>query len=188
MLRAASIALGLALAGCACTTRQKAAEHAAVLQAQSFERAVPAMRAAGASVGAQLLPLRAQVLYLPPCQPGEPHDVSRGCVIGQAANGRAFRFLDERGKTKLAIRTRWEAHRYARLARRGDTFVLLDPEVSRRVVGEGTQCECDAGLIVFPDFQYFAFVTDDLPDVEVLALKVPMQEDVIEWECKVFLL
>jgi hypothetical protein len=146
------------------------------------------MRAAAASIGAELLPARAQTVYLYDCQgtvlPEHRRQVDAGCLTGVSADGKALRFVDVDGKKKLAIRVAEEALRYARLARRGSAFVILNPVVWRREIGKKTACECDAGLRVIFDFQYSAFVTDDVANFEVRELAVDVREDFVDWECK----
>jgi hypothetical protein len=167
-----------------------------MLRIKNFERAEPQMQAAAASVGARLLPLMAQELHLLHCPSGEMNGIAQpivlqggesGCITWQAQDGSAFRFLDNDGHAKLGITVRPEVSHFTRLARHGNTIHLLDPDVSRRPVREATQCECNAGPRMRPDPQFFAFVIDDIPQFELRKLRVPMQEDVVEWKCKAYL-
>lgn len=72
---------------------------------------------------------------------------------------------------------------YTRLARRGDTLLVLVPRVSHRMVDEKSACECDRGLVFIPR-TYRAFVLNDVRVSKLERIAIPVTEDYIRWECK----
>lgn len=182
------ISLGFFSMSCGCVSRERAMQEQALLRSQNVARSDLQMRSVAASIGAELLPVRAGVVYLRHCQATVPPEFrmsGAGCLTSESPDGKAFRFVDADGKKKLAIRVVEQSLRYVRLARRGRTFIILSPAVWRRVIGKKTECECDAGPHVILDGQYFVFVTDDVADFEVRELVVDVREDFVDWECKV---
>jgi hypothetical protein len=172
---------------------EQAAQQRTLLQKGNFERAESEMRAAAARVGARLLDTVAEPLNMEFCpdgkrgapRPAMPPGPVAGCITWLAMDRSAFRFLDNHGHQRLAITVPSGGYEYARLARRGSAWLLLVPAISPRFVGGATQCECDAGPTLSYDSQFFAFVIDDVPEIELRRLTVPVLEDVIEWECRV---
>lgn len=74
---------------------------------------------------------------------------------------------------------------HARLARRGNTLLVLLPKVTRRKAGEGTACECDG--MPRPSIPgFYALVLDDSPPEKLEELEVPLFEDFVAWECKTY--
>jgi hypothetical protein len=92
--------------------------------------------------------------------------------------------LDRHGVTRLGLSVRRDEYEVARLARRGNTFFVLEPGVSYRTVDKGEQCYCDGGYSGHYDPNYVGFVIDDMAGYELRTLEVPMVKEVIEWTCK----
>jgi hypothetical protein len=90
--------------------------------------------------------------------------------------------------SKLGIRVRQEVYDYAQLARQHTSFLLFDPALSRRVVRSDTRCECDAGPTLYYESLLYALVIDDTPDFRLRTVRLPIEEDVIDWECKLHLI
>jgi hypothetical protein len=189
--RSVFFVVAFATAGCGCITEQRARELGALLHAENDERAEPSMRAAARALGAELLRARAEPLQLLNCnttvQPAIREDVADGCIVAFSADGRAFWFKDTRGREKLGIRVASEELDYARLVRRGDTFILIHPDVVRRSVDKKTQCECDRSpKLVTAQPVFFAIVADDVRRFELRTSTVRVLQDVVEWERKAY--
>jgi hypothetical protein len=98
------------------------------------------------------------------------------------------RVMDPEGKPHVVVPVANDGTEdYLRLARRGDTLLVLVPSVSRRMVGERSACECDAGLVFIPR-TYRAFVLDDLGFSKLERVTVPVIEDYVRWNCRANLL
>lgn len=147
------------------------------------------MRRAAAQAGAVLLPVA-------PSRLGDPSVCASAlvptiaettretyCESWRSDDGLSFRFLDSQGVPHIAIATNAQAWRYARLARRGNEFFVLEPKVTTHTIGKATQCECD-GMPRPVVYDRYGFVVDDLPTLSVKRLEVLITEDALEWECK----
>jgi len=95
--------------------------------------------------------------------------------------------MDTHGVARLGISVRREEYDFTRLARRGNIFFVLEPDMSYRTVDRGEQCYCDGGYGVHYNPHYVAFVTDDVEHYELRTLKIPMVKEVIEWKCNGYL-
>ena len=185
----ATVALVTLANGC-CTSRQRASEINAELYLQNVARAEPTMRRAARQQGAELLPDLPRGLGLvPECAADGSTGPRVSCVLIDVYPGfeKTYRLLDHDGHRRIAIPI-GDTSATTRLARRGTTFFQLTPTVTYRKTGHQTACECDGGPVIMSmsgDVNLgFAFVVDDLPEVEVQQVMVPIVEDFIEWECK----
>lgn len=175
-------------AGC-CSSMQRAGAIDAALDVENRERAEPSMRSAAERHGAALLPDRPQDIQLMPlCRP----DVESSCVVGATDDGRAYRIRDDRGKVRFAVPAGSDAGARTRLARRGSKLLVLVPQVTTGRVTSRTACECDRmpRLVSATGFVRlgFVFFVDEVPEVDMERVLVPVTEDRIEWECKARLL
>lgn len=177
---------------------QRAEEIDAEIFNQNIARAEPIMRKVAVQHGAELLPdLPQQLGLVPLCADGDgaPHPDSL-CILllrpdvpvsETAELGNVYLLADHEGNRRLAVTLRTVSNT-ARLARRGKTLFLLIPRVTRHKTDERVQCECDGGPVIDSMSGYvnlgFAFFVDDIPNVEIQRIIVPIVEDYIEWECK----
>ena len=196
------LAAGLAAlaAGCGCLSAREAAVKRADLRARNWNRAARTMRATAEAHGAALLPTEAQELALPlecigeaaASMPpvGDEHDTcsmvarqSRTCARW-AADRRTFVLRRADGHSQLVVPISDKGGQYTRLARRGDTLIILRAQVSTHIVGSATQCECDGmPRVVCP--RVMAFILDEVFTARIEELSVPMTEDILDWSCKV---
>lgn len=195
----AAVALYSLTSGC-CTSRHRAVEINAELREQNIARAEPAMNSAAQRQGATLLLDRPQGLGFTPLCDETPDRAPRThgyCVIqslpvisATGGLGDVYQLRDHDGKPRIAI-TIGEELRDARLARRGNTFLLLTPAATFHQVDRRAQCECDGGLVLVSMSGYvnlgLAFVLDDQPTPEIQTVSVPVVNDYIAWDCKLFL-
>jgi len=192
LLAAASTASSLLAVGCCHASRH--ADHVrAELVEQNRERVEPSVRSAAMSVGATLLPVLPQrAERVEPCAsailPGIVPDLN--CMTWVSDDGRAFRRIDERGSTSLFVRVDSPHWRYARLAQRGDTLVVVLPVVTAGATRHRRECPCP---VVDPGFNSgtnldsgwkAVFVVDDLPLERVDTVHAPMVVDDIVWRCR----
>lgn len=187
VMRAWSLIGAILAIGC-CASWDKAAMMRRELEQENRKHSEPVMRAAAMKRGAVLLPALAWGFNTRHCDSLVVPELApeNGCVHWESSDRRAFRMRDARGNVTLAVRVRSPAWYYARLARRGGTLYVLVPKISRRIVGEATQCECvrQTGYVLgSPD--EFAFTLEDLPLEEVEEVEVPIVEDILKWHCKV---
>jgi hypothetical protein len=198
LLSALVAAFTLSCTGC-CLSRREADARLERLRADNWARAEPAMRAAAQARGAVLLPLELRELARPlPCagesdQPEPPsgaeHEIcllmareSHTCTAS-AADGSYLVLRQPGERPKLVIPVPAPNGPYTRVARRGDTVFILRPEISPRIVGHATQCECDGmPRVICP--MVHGFVLDDVFVPHVEELSVPMTEDQWQWSCK----
>jgi hypothetical protein len=187
-VRGCSALLATLAVGC-CASMQKAIAINATLEAENRARGEPSMRSAAEQRAATLLPQRAQEVELMAlCRP----DYEHSCVLGTADSGRTYRIRDDRGNVRLAVPVGSHARSTTRLARRGTKLLILVPQVTPRKVTSRTACECDRKPRIMSATGFvnlgFAFVVDEIPDVDVEKVLVPITEDQIEWKCNVRLL
>lgn len=158
------------------------------------------MRAAAEAQGAVLLPLEASDLTLPldcagetnqpePPAGGVEHNAcgfiareTHSCVRW-AGDRRTFVLRHPGDSPKLVIPIAAEGWRYTRLARRGDTLFILRAQITTRTVGRATECECDGmPRTVCPTA--YGFVLDQVSNLQIKEVSVPMTEDTLDWSCK----
>ncbi len=178
-------AAGLATA-CCCRSPERAAQAKARLLASNRERAEPSMRMAAEAVGAVLLPATpTRVIQVGACSNRDLPE-AQTCISWASDDGLAFRWRDPTGSESLGVKVDSPFWLFARLARRGDTLVLLVPVVTRRLVSRETECECREGSSGYFDFALeiqSVFLLGDLPLDGVEVVNVPIIEDFVEWRC-----
>jgi len=164
--------LGFSMAALACSpciNGQQMSRRQEELLAKNLSDSEPAMRAAARAAGATLLPLRPQTLYDPELIPTEHEGL--------------FHFFDAQHGERLAIVT--QSGSYARLARSGDVFVVLEPEPTQREAGHVELCECDG--MPHPIVEIWSvFLVEPRASATVKRIKVPMIERVLGVDCKTF--
>jgi hypothetical protein len=196
--------LGALAGGCRlsqqCLSRPQVDTVQEELRSRNRARAEPAVRAAVKDRAAELLPVEANAVRLPPpCAllgAGEEpdsmyagHDPAWTCQVEplswalDAPDGDLFHLKDGQGKLWLALTVSRSDLPYARLARRGSTVFFLRPRMSRRKVGDRTECECD-GMPRPVQPEIGVFVIEDVPSVKIEMVDVPMTEDIVDWGCK----
>jgi len=195
----AAAALCSLTSGC-CTSLRRAKEINAELREQNIARTEPAMHSAAQHQAATLLKDRPQGLWFTPLCDGTPDSTLRAhhyCVIQSepvisvtGGLGDVYQLLDQEGKRRIAI-TIGEELRGARLAKRGNTLFLLKPALTFHQVDRRTQCQCEGGPVLvsmsgFVDLG-LAFVLDDQPRAEIQTISVPVVDDYVAWDCKLFL-
>lgn len=193
------VALGLcSLTSACCTSMRRAAEIDDELRQQNLARAEPAMRRAAQRQGATLLPDQARTLgFKPLCDTTQNSAVrtERSCVLDSGGPisavggvGDVYRLVDRDGKHQIAIPIGEDATG-ARLAKRGNTLLVLSPQITFHQLDDRTQCECNGGPRVVSMSGYVnlgsAFVIDDLPEAEIQLVTVPVAYDYVAWQCKV---
>jgi hypothetical protein len=180
---ASSAALASVLTGCGCASYAKFAAANRDLSNENFARSEPAMRRAAARFRATLTDAEPVIVDDVPCEslilPNIPPE--GGCIFWEAGDGRLFRFQDSRGKRHVGVRLSSPSLPFARLARNGNSLVLLLPKVHRHKVGERTRCQCSAGA--YPEFSY-SFVLEDFEPDGLDVVEVTVIEDYIDWRCK----
>lgn len=194
----ATTALGglafVAVASGCCTSLRDAETINAKLRLQNIARAEPAMQRAAQANRARLLPVHARWFGLIPGCETKTAANAGFCVL--ASSNDVHQLRDPQGAVSTAVSIRPHERSTARLARRGEGFVIFLPQVTARRTGARTQCECDRSPHVismtgFVNLEY-AFALDGTPpaslDVEVARVTVPVVEDYIEWECEMGLL
>lgn len=195
---AAAAAVWALTTGC-CASRQRAAEIDDALRRQNIDRAEPVMLDVAQRQGATLLPNRPLGLgFTPLCgETGTTLRSGRYCVLlpeqpisVTGSVGDAYQLLDSEGERHFAI-TLGASSEGARLATRDKRLLLLTPEITLHQIDKRAQCECNGGPVVlsmsgFVDLG-FAFLLDDLPMDSIKRVSVPIVNDDIEWQCKVFL-
>lgn len=174
------------LTGCCCRSAESAAEMRAELLSSNRERAEPLMRMAAEAVGATLLTaLPTREIRVGACaSPSLPQ--AQTCASWLSNDGLAFRRRDRAGVELVGVRVESPSWQYARLARRGNTLVVLVPTVTRQLESRQTQCECEgrsAGYVDFENDIESVFLVEDQPVDGVEVLSVPILEDFIEWRC-----
>jgi hypothetical protein len=146
------------------------------------------MTSAAARVGAELLPaVPVEMRALPVCsgEVGKWPEVN--CQTWSSEDQRMLRVLDAHGKSFVVFTIHTENFRYARLARRGNEFFVLEPLVTRRKWDEATECHCNA----MPDNgtpRWHGFIVKAGPYSLLEPIRVPVTEDYIEWGCETSLL
>ena len=184
----------------ACTSRARATEIDAKLREQNIARAEPTMRAAAQRRGAELLSHRVQRLGLIAIC-GAPTSGSCVDVIGLmagegvpepgAADGRPLRLIGPDGTERFVIPIGHDTPTTARLARRGSRLFVLVPQVTLHKKRRRAQCECDRAPHIVSMSDFFdvgnAFVLDNVQDVQIERVEVPVTEDYIEWKCRAWL-
>jgi hypothetical protein len=174
------------LGGC-CTDRTEARNirHAAMLDTRA--RAEPTMRAAAQRLGAELLPVLPQARFEFPFArelPGLPRpeeSEDRGLQL-LSDDPHVVRLHDGQGAARIALLFHHNAWYYARLARRGEKLYILLPQLTDRIVDERTQCDCYDGPT--GEDPAVVFVVDDIQEVEVHEVQVPLTVEVVRWRCK----
>jgi hypothetical protein len=163
--------------GPACIGRTRAEDLSRRLREHSLERSAGVMRDAATKLGATLLTDRVTTWTAPwDCATCEPWWAASASPLS--------RIDDPEGTPHVVIAVPDDGRTaYTRLARRGNTLLLLVPHVVRRTVGEKSACECNAGL-VFLRPTYVAFVLDDVAVSELERVTVNVTEDYIRWHCK----
>jgi hypothetical protein len=162
------IFFGALAAGC-CVSRQRAWEMKRELVSRNDARADARMRGVAEARGATLLDLSPRVWT----------DVPSSAAMADAR----FAFLDygDVGRVRDMIA-------YARLGRRGNTFLLFVPDVSYRSIGERAWCgdPCDdmeVSQVGAAGFDVDKIVGVDLRHVDVERVTVPLTLDFIAWRC-----
>lgn len=158
----------------------------AELLASNRERAEPLMRMAAESVGATLLPNTPKRIIRAGACVGRDLPQTQTCASWVSDDRLAFRWRDRTGTNSVGVVIDSASWLYARLARRGNTLVLLMPIVSRELESRQTECECEGRPTGYFDFENEVepvFLVDDLPVDGVEVVSVPIVEDVIEWRC-----
>jgi hypothetical protein len=187
-------------AGCACLSAKQADAKREKLYASNRDRAEPAMRAAAEAQGAVLLPIEASNLILPldcageenepePPAGGVEHDAcgfiaraTHSC-INRTGDRRTFVLRHPGGSPKLVIPIAAEGWRYTRLARRGDTLFILRADITPHTVGRVTECECDGmPRVVCPTT--YGFILDEVSNLQIKEVSVPMTDDTLDWSCR----
>jgi hypothetical protein len=147
-----------------------------------------------------LLPVEPKLIDLPGDCDGEgsePEPVleSDVCAVNARQTDSCASWATDRGS--LVIRHQGQSPKlivavgtggqYARLARRGNALVVLEPQISLRTVGSATQCECDGmPRVICPTV--YGFVTDDEAAPQIERVSVPMTVVAPHWSCKALLL
>ena len=184
------LSLALTLSGC-CYSSQQSERAQERLRAINLESTEPIMATAAAEAGAALMPVVArQIFPLRPCLAVGNAGSLRGCVQWESSDHRAFRFLDEEGASVLGVWVSSMAWPFARLARRGTTLIVLDAQVTHRVIRRCTKCECAIPSPGFYDVSRDlrpAFLIRNAPTESVEVLKVPIIVESIRWDCRAFL-
>ena len=186
----------LLTSGC-CTSLRRATEINAELREQNIARAGPAMHRAAQRQGATLLPVQLRSLgFRPLCSATQDTALGAGsyCVLSpgrisvRGGLGDVYQLLDHEGKRRIAI-TIGEAHSWARLAKRGETLLLLTPNVTFHQLDYRVQCECEGGPVIQSMSGYVnlgsAFLLDEGPKAEIQVITVPVVDDYVAWDCKV---
>jgi hypothetical protein len=192
LLAAASTASSWFAVGC-CHASRHADDVRAELVEQNRKRAEPSARSAAMSVGATLLPVLPQrAARVEPCAsaflPGVAPDPN--CMAWVSDDGRAFRRIDEQGSTSLFVRIDSPYWRYARLALRGNTLVVVLPVVAPGVTRHRRECPCrvvdSAFMSGFHPYSGWepVFVLEDLPLERVETVHAPIVVDAIVWRCR----
>jgi len=141
------------------------------LLARNLSDSEPAMRAAARAAGATLLSLRPQTLYGPELIPTEHEGL--------------FRLFDSQRGERLAIVIRSPSWTYARLARTGDTFFVLEPEATAHETDHVEACECDR--MPHPSVDIWnVFLVEPSASATVKRICVPVLEGVLKVDCKLF--
>jgi hypothetical protein len=195
------VGVALFAAGCGCLSTPRASAKAAALFARNWDSAATAMRAAAEARGAVLLPIEAREMELPvgcdlethePPPPGvDPFTCdsafrTRTCA-GSTDRGRTFvtRSIDGTTQLLVPIPSPGQDWRYTRLARRGNTLVILNPRiVLRRTVGSVRECYCSAGPSIITCQRVKAFVLDAVFTPQIEEVSVPIVEGIFDWSCK----
>ena len=158
------------------------------------------MRAAAELHGAVLLSVEAKLIDLPGDCDGEgsepePLLESDACAANARQTDSCASWAADRGslvirhkgqspKLIVAVGTGWQ---YARLARRGNALVVLEPQISLRTEGNASQCECDCmPSVVCPTV--YGFVTADVAAPQIERVSLPMTVVGPHWSCKALLL
>jgi hypothetical protein len=191
---AALVAWGVLANGCQpCLGNPAADALDADLRSKNRANAEPAMRAAAARAGAILLPDTPITLnFTPLCDSNQPESaLGTPCAEEVSSEGAAYH-VRVQGKPRLAIVASSTDAYYARLARRGTTYFLLMPKISRRIQREKTKCDCDGMPRINLHLRSDSFFVLDDPAqpaaVDVQQINVPMTEDVIARKCRQLLL
>jgi hypothetical protein len=100
-----------------------------------------------------------------------------------APDGEVLHLKDGQGKIWLAVTVSQSHLSYARLAQRGSAVFFLRPRMSRRKVGDRTECECN-GMPRPLHPEIGVFVIEDVPSVKIEMVDIPMTEDFVDWGCK----
>ena len=196
--RRCGLLLALAVSGCCWSSQVVDAKRQEVFE-RNRRRADPAMRTAAEARGATLLEVEpASIAMAPPCtgdtdkpqaSGGDychrlPRD-SQSC-IAWGSSGRFFELRRRGQPPKLGVLLNlvgFEERGYARLAKRGNTLIILRPVLSPGEVEQGVQCECDG--MPRPDcMDSFGFLVDAIASPVIEEITVPMTEDRLEIECK----
>jgi hypothetical protein len=197
--------LGTLAGGCGCLSQQQADAVRREIVAGNRARVEPAIRAALKERGAVLLPVEARTVRLPaPCSLLDAnadanswteyaaHDPGLKCQetngwSNAPSDGEVIHLKDDQGKGWLAVTVSGEHLGYARLARRGSRLFFLRPAITRRKVGDRTECACD-GMPRVMIAENNAFLIEDVPGASLEFVDVPMVEEYVEWRCRVRLM
>jgi hypothetical protein len=157
-----------ALGGCHhCLTEREVKSTEQRLSANNDARADQTMRALASRLGATLLPATPRALTEPEMLPSQ--------VEGQW-------WLYEGGIARRAIPIDSRDWQHARLARRGDTLLVLEPVLTRRAVAQEKKCVCFVGAYSVPT--WYGFVVEDPSATLVEHVPVNLAEDFIQWRCR----
>jgi hypothetical protein len=178
-------------AGCAhcLSTRDREAVDADLVD-RNRVRAEPAMRAEAEQHGATLLPAVARDMLAPLCGTPEAH-LEWSCLEPSTREG-VYRLqhvpqFGVKTTTLVVVATRQPSLApYVRLARASHSLLLLIPDITPHKMRSAEACGCDAGETSDP--LRFSFVLDDLDVTDVEQVHVPMVEDFVDWQCRVFAL
>jgi hypothetical protein len=158
------------------------------MKVQNRLRAEPAMQAAARAVGAELLPVLPEEVY--DCNlPNWPLPPGSDCIAYNPTYSPLAKLLDARGAVHQAVPIQVEDWYYARLARRGDDLFLLVPKVTHHEVDRRKQCECDGmPRIGPPERPRVVFIVEGTPRATLWKVEVPVTEDYVGVECKLYLM
>jgi hypothetical protein len=166
----------------------RASKIARQMRQQNRLNAEPAMQSAARQVGAELLPVLPEEVVdcdMPhwPIPPG--HD----CIKWNPAYSPFAKLLDASGSVHNALPIETRDWYYARLARRGDDLFVLVPKVTRRQVDKADQCQCDGmPRVQPPGAPRVVFVVEGTPKTPAQEIEVPVTEDYVNFQCRVYLM
>jgi hypothetical protein len=187
-------AFAVAVAGC-CVSARGAEDLDRRLELRNQARADAVMRAVAERRGAVLLhdsghswpmcqyfPCGSEAALPPPyCM---ERSAAANCFLpwGSSEVG-AYPVLTDEGTMARFIYVSEKDGAYARLARRGNTLLVLVPKVSRRTVGERALC-CEGHPAWMSEVvrSAFGFLLHDIDPVEVESVDVPLPIDVLNWK------